>query len=450
MLAVSLLAAVLWGPSTKAGKSTGLNPADSRSMVSATQGHLVETKGQQVEWSGTALRELMVHGRLRGGALTNYLAPTPLAIGTCDTAMPVEVEAGGATGYATLGAAFAAINAGTHTGATINIEICGNPAEGVTPAVLNASGTGSASYTNIFIKPVGGAARTITGNPAGGSPLIDLNGADNVTIDGLNTGSNSLTISNTTVSTTAQTSTIRLINGATNNTIRNTTVTGVATGLSTGVILFGNNVAGNGNNDNNTIDTCNIRDGATTPVNGVFALGPNGEENDNNTITDSNIFNFSQATVDAAGIRLTGGNTDWEITDNSFYQTATRTGTASRTVRGILIDNSSGNEFTITGNFIGGKAPLAGGTAWEITGTAANYKFVGIQLNVGSTTASSVQNNTIKNFSWLHSTNGSSSLPGISGRDSCTSRHNEYWHGDGQHDWRRYRNRIYHRQHFRH
>ena len=49
------------------------------------------------------------------------------AVGTCDTAQPVEIEATagtpGPTGYATLGAAFAALNAGTHQG-TVNVEIC--------------------------------------------------------------------------------------------------------------------------------------------------------------------------------------------------------------------------------------------------------------------------------------------------------------------------------------
>jgi hypothetical protein len=39
----------------------------------------------------------------------------------------------------------------------------------------------------------------------------------------------------------------------------------------------------------------------------------------------------------------------------------------------------------------------AGGTAWNVGGAFAN-RFVGIQLSDGSTTATSVQNNTIANF----------------------------------------------------
>ena len=97
----------------------------------------------------------------------------------------------GAGSYATLKDAFDAINAGTHTGA-ITVSIDNDTTETVS-AVLNASGSGSASYTSIVINPTG--ARTVSGTISG--HLIDLNGANNVTIDGLNTGGNSLTIDNT-------------------------------------------------------------------------------------------------------------------------------------------------------------------------------------------------------------------------------------------------------------
>ncbi|HJQ25532.1 MAG TPA: hypothetical protein VKA60_16550 [Blastocatellia bacterium] len=95
------------------------------------------------------------------------------------------------------------INAGTHRGA-ITIAIVGDTTETAT-AALNASGSGSASYTSISIQPSGGAARTISGALSAGSPLINLNGADNVTIDGLNTGGNSLTLSNTSTGSTTGT-----------------------------------------------------------------------------------------------------------------------------------------------------------------------------------------------------------------------------------------------------
>ena len=110
----------------------------------------------------------------------------------------VDVNSSGGTmmaSYTTLADAFMAINSGTHTG-TITINISGNTTEPAAGAILNASGAGAASYSSILVKPTGGATRTIIGAANAGSPLIDLNGADNVTFDGLNTGGNALTIDN--------------------------------------------------------------------------------------------------------------------------------------------------------------------------------------------------------------------------------------------------------------
>src|SRR4029079_17476333 len=141
-----------------------------------------------------------------------------------------------------------AINAGTHQGA-INVWILGNTTE-TASAVLNASGTGSAAYTSVVMVPSG--ARTVSGTLA--APLIDLNGADVVTIDGLNSGGNSLTLANANTSATAGTSTVRFINGAQNNTVKRCNIQGsstVAVGTAGGAVLFstspavGTNVVGN-------------------------------------------------------------------------------------------------------------------------------------------------------------------------------------------------------------
>ncbi|MGK4568343.1 hypothetical protein [Flavobacterium sp. 3HN19-14] len=149
------------------------------------------------------------------------------------------------------------MNAGTHTG-VINIYIGGNTTE-TAIASLNASGSGSASYTSMSITPVGGSARTITGSLA--SELIALNGADNVTINGLNAGGNTLTISNTSAVNTSGTSTIRFVGGATSNTITNCSVLGsgsMAVGTNGGVFFFSTDAATLNGNDNNTISNCNI------------------------------------------------------------------------------------------------------------------------------------------------------------------------------------------------
>ena len=96
----------------------------------------------------------------------------------------------GASNYTTLKGAFDAINAGTHTGAVIvNVNL--NTTE-TAMAVLNSSGTGAASYTSVLVRPT--ANVTVSGNL--GNAVIQLLGADNVTIDGLN-GASQLTVNNT-------------------------------------------------------------------------------------------------------------------------------------------------------------------------------------------------------------------------------------------------------------
>ena len=186
---------------------------------------------------------------------------------TAAKAQNVNVNPGAGT-YPTLQTAFAAINAGTHTGA-ITIDIINNTTETGT-AVLNASG-GTASYTSILIQPSGGGARTITGALA--LPLVDLNGADNVMIDGLNNSGNSLVISNTSTSATSGTSTIRFIGGATGNTVTNCSLQGsmtMALGTNGGIVYFATDAVTTSGNDNNTISNNNLGPAGATCLPNVF------------------------------------------------------------------------------------------------------------------------------------------------------------------------------------
>lgn len=117
--------------------------------------------------------------------------------------------------YANLGSAFTAVNSGSQSGATISISVSGSTVE-TASAVLNAG-----AWNSITIQPSGGSARTIYSI----WPIqiaIDLNGADNVTIDGLNSGGNSLTIDHENIE--DDCAAIRFINDAKNNTIKRCTI----------------------------------------------------------------------------------------------------------------------------------------------------------------------------------------------------------------------------------
>ena len=166
--------------------------------------------------------------------------PLP-TVGLCTSGNNVDVESTTGTvsaGYATVKAASDAINAGVHTG-VIKIEICGSTIEGSTPAVLNSSGIAPADYSSIHIYPLVDGV-SISGAAPSGRGVIELKGADEITIDGDNpltagTGRN-LTIQNTVANTTSYGQVIRIalnptsVSSANNNTFKNLKIIGNATG----------------------------------------------------------------------------------------------------------------------------------------------------------------------------------------------------------------------------
>jgi hypothetical protein len=100
----------------------------------------------------------------------------------------------GPTNYATVNAAFTAINAGTHRG-VIDVAITGNTTEPGTPVPLRSSGTGSSLYTSITIRPVGN--RVVSQTASAARSVFEFQGADNITVDGddpLTAGERNLTI----------------------------------------------------------------------------------------------------------------------------------------------------------------------------------------------------------------------------------------------------------------
>jgi hypothetical protein len=299
--------------------------------------------------------------------------------------------------YPTMKATFDAINLGTHTG-IITISVLNDLNEGALTAQLNQV----AGVTSVRIEPAGCGARTILGATTAGNALIYLNGADNVTIDGLNTSGNTLTISNTTITATPNSCTILFQTDAINNTITNCSVLGSTTsavGTAGGNIWLGALSTTTGN-DNNTISNCNIGPaGGNLPSKAICFTGTAAFPNDNITITNNNISDFFNASVASSGIDLTNlGSSNVSITNNRFYQTATRTQTTGTTHSCIRIANTSANNLIITGNTIGYSSSTGTGT-YNFVGSSATSVFNPIMLSVGTTTASSVQNNTIAGIS---------------------------------------------------
>ncbi|MEO6612517.1 MAG: PKD-like domain-containing protein [Chitinophagaceae bacterium] len=348
--------------------------------------------------------------------LTMLFAAVSIAQNVTVTGSDAATNAG--SPYTTLNAAFTSINASSQTGNNIIVTIVGNTTEPAGGAVLNQS---SGPWATMTIQPGGGAARSISGAITAGSPLIDFNGADNVSLDGLNSGGNSLTISNTTASATANTSTIRFINGATTNTVTRCSVLGSSTSANTtgGGNIYFSTTTGGGNN-NNTISLCDIGPAGTNlPTKGILSAGTTTSAatwNTSNIINNNNIFDFFIATASVSGIVMSTGNQTCTISNNRIYQTAARTFTSTiLRYTGITLTGSTttASVFSVTGNVIGFGAANGTGTT-TISGSTNEIRGIDAP-NANSTTVTNIQNNIISGF------NQNSARNGTAGNNQCFS-----------------------------
>jgi hypothetical protein len=316
-----------------------------------------------------------------------------LLVGTISIAN-AQVSVSGGTGlnstYTSLtksGGLFAALNSNAQTGNTITVSITGDVTTEDGTNALNAG-----AWTSISITPSG--ARTISGAFTGS--LIDFNGADNVTLNGLNASGNSLIISNTTA---GVANTIRFYNDATNNTITNCSILGAGNTTATGVIYFGTGATTG--NDNNTISNNNITAaGANFPSNGIISNGTSASvDNSGITIIGNNIYDYFHASTVSRAINIDATNANssngWTISNNKFYQTATRTYTAA--ILNHIIFLGTGDGFLVSGNTFG-YASSTGTGVYTSTSTLA-YRMIIIANNGAGTIGNSIQGNTFAAFS---------------------------------------------------
>ncbi len=271
----------------------------------------------------------------------------------------------GPTAYTTLKLAFDAVNAGTHQGA-INIAISSNTSEGATPAVLNSS-VAPANYSSININPTNDAVTISGGVTPASRGVIELNGADNVTINGDNpntAGTNrnlTITLTGTNASVLLWMKTVSATNGCTGNTFRNCNFQGqTTTNVTTAGILAGSSIFGAAAavaNSNITIANNTF----TRVQNGIFHFG------------------FATSTYDA----------NWSITGNTFGSTAVA---GDKLIfRGMILQNISGS--TISNNVING----------VVSSTASTSNMSGIQFAAASSNCS-VFGNRISDIKQMNTT----------------------------------------------
>jgi hypothetical protein len=291
--------------------------------------------------------------------IATVIAIIALTVSNLQAQVAVTATGGTATGsYATVSAAFAAINAGTHQG-VINLTITANTTEPAAVVALLGSGAPS-NYTAVNIKPSGNVTVNSAAIPTTNRGLIELNGADNVTIDGddpATAGARNLTFQvATSASTTIITSVIRISSsntlgtgGANNNTVKNCVIigsrsSGIQTTTSYGINASNYSTAslstGAYGNLNTTVDNNEIRrcyraihlNGAltTTPNTGVYVT--------NNIIGSATLAdNIGQCGIFVSYSNITGGTTLSLIEGNDVrVGSDSPTGTsAATTITGI-------------------------------------------------------------------------------------------------------------------
>ncbi len=238
------------------------------------------------------------------------------------------------------GGLFEQINAGSLTG-NLTVNIISDLTE--TGAVaLNAWISGTGGPFTITINPVGLRAINLSSNG------VRLNGTNGLTIDGLNDGTNSLTI----------TGGIKIYYGASNNTITRLSLTGAGINSTDASGTFPVNCS------NNTISQCTIDGGNIYFGSWVSALGVN------NRIENNVIKNFG-----INGIQLDRGYKDFTISGNDIFHT---TGSGYSTGINVYLPGGVG----ITNIFNNKIHDLTSGTSLGLSTNGISYSGSSGTLNI--------------------------------------------------------------------
>ncbi|QEC43843.1 beta strand repeat-containing protein [Pseudobacter ginsenosidimutans] len=321
--------------------------------------------------------------------------------------------------YATLNDAITAINTGALTG-SIQLQIRSSSTLSGT-AVLNASGTGAASYSSIRIYPTGNYA--VTANING--PLLELVGCANVTIDGrLNTvgATYNLTLEN--MNTGANAAVIRMRDGGSNNIVQNAIIKGAGGSATRGLFT----ADGAGNMVNIVLQYCRITNSNGNRPYSSFYVNAAGATS-SAIFFGNEVYDLFRSDAGTRAVVFTGTLSAGYIMNNHFYETTPVNAISANTYRAVSVEGNNATNVLVQGNFIGGSQVNAGGSAMTFTSASAP-QFDAIYISGGTSAApASVQNNTITNISFQSAKNNLNNIysPGyfnaiyISGSGVCAN-----------------------------
>jgi len=332
-----------------------------------------------------------------------------------------------ALGFGPVSMTYAIDKCGSGYTSTPTISVTGGT--GTTPGTFNNGATtiSTRKYASVNIYPVN-TGITISSTLASG-PTIQLLGSHNVTIDGrlhdaagVRTGSTQdLTITNTSTAGNNNTGAVYICSGADYNTVKYCNLKSSNALGQRATVAIGSSTTAGGDHDSIAYNIFSSSDGINGSLYYISALTSSTLYPNNLNVIDNNLFKdcFTPGSVETACIKIFGDdnpatppNTNWTISNNSFYQTSALATTAVKIRYCILIGSATGPVYggyghTISNNYFGGSGPQCAGTLTK-TGSYADG-FYGVLLYSSSGgTACSLQGNTMKNINWSNGTEASS------------------------------------------
>ena len=291
--------------------------------------------------------------------------------------------------YTTLtgaGGAFATLNKGAMSSNTVVI-IKSDITEPGIYSLNQVTEEGTNAGTLTLTIQSNGTSHVISGTGvATGTPMISINGAKRLIIDGGDGGTGKLLTFRNTNSTPSYTGAVFQFNNSSQNDILTNCIieSNIFSSTSGSIKINSNGV------NNVTIDNNDIRDarGGTlgSPLIGIYSSSSDNTLN----IKNNNIYNLTNPA--SYGIYLIGTVNGSAITGNNIYMENAKI--ASGAFTGIQITTCS--NLMVSGNHIGGSSPNCGGTPFAISGSV---NFSGISCTSNSIPLVTIQGNTIQNIS---------------------------------------------------
>jgi hypothetical protein len=274
------------------------------------------------------------------------------------------------------------------------------------PIVLTAL-TNKSAVNTVTIRPQSGVAGLSLTNAGVESYIFQFSGANYVILDGRpgGSGSSDFTISNN--QTAAGTHAIRLDGSCSNITKGSNSATTVGSGGTAGAV-FQIGDGGSPTMSAITIDNCTITKGTGGTPSNLFTSYTTSGSISGVTIGNNNFIDFTYR-----AITFSTGSTASTVSGNHFYQTASFTPTATKPPSFVRL--VAGSTYTITGNYMGGRAVSCGGAAFTVS--TSTEEFVAISCNSSIAGTNTIHSNVIQNiaFTTTQSTSPAFSFINIQG-----------------------------------